>query len=223
MHNLKIAYIGISYKSIVQAKEWIASILKCNYCRESLILIVDTSGAESIDYCNDIESIDPCVRYLNPKNNLGYIGGGRYGKRYLDEQGFEFEYLVVSNVDLRFVSWSIPDEIMKYSIENVGVISPSIVDNGSDLNPYKINRTSKEQMQNRLLYYKYYRLQGLVDMLRIIRKNILKQKSKNEVYAPGTKIYMTHGACFIFHTSLFCSWWEFGLPNVFIRRRDLCF
>lgn len=201
--------IGINYKSTDETIKWVKSIISNNDISDIRIIVVDTS-AEFYDsnLSTLLNEIDRSIIYLNPNDNLGYFGGARYGKKYVDSQKWDFDFLIVSNVDLRFDSKNISYEIKKYLGNDVGVISPAILTGGIDINPYKVDRMNKKQMKRRLAYLKHPVLAKIVDCIRKIRK-----KRINKIKYPlGYEIYMTYGSCFIFTKHYFEVGADLNLP-----------
>ncbi len=85
--------------------------------------------------------------------------------------------------------------------KGVGLFSPRIIGRGGDLNPYRINRLTKRQIKNRILYFKYPQFRKIVDKLRELRKKY--KANEGSVCQPGAKMFMTYGACFIFCDNYF--------------------
>ena len=172
--------------------------------------MVDTSAEETDPELEGrLKAIDPGVIYLNPGKNLGYFGGARYGKEWLDREGTGFDALIVSNVDLTFETAGMAEIIRSYGDGETGVLAPAILEDGKDINPYKLERMNRKQQRRRILYLRCPALQKPVDMIRKIRK---KQIQENREYPDGMKIYMGYGACMIFLEKYFASGCDLNLP-----------
>lgn len=205
----EIIAIGVNYKSSNETLGWLESLMVCSDNDNVLAMIVDTSAEYTDATLKDmIAERFPEAIYLNPDNNLGYFGGIRYGKKYLDDNGIEFSALIISNVDLVFETEELGAAIKKYDRISTGVLAPSIISNGKDINPYKIHRMTKAQLRRRILYLQCPYLQKPVD---IIRKYLKRQRIKAE-YEDGQKIYMGYGACYVIFKRFFDLGGDLNLP-----------
>ena len=201
-----VVIIGINYCSSEETLKWIQSI---PVSERILTLVVDTSAEKTDPELEKaLKDYGANVVYLNPNENLGYFGGARYGLSWVRENEIAFEALIVSNVDLRFETQDLAVAIQSYDAENVGVLAPSILSDGKDMNPYKLERMTRAQQERRILYLKHPAFQKAVDLVRGIRK----QRQQTTEYPDGMKIYMGYGACFIFLKRYFDRGGNLDLP-----------
>ncbi len=207
--NYEIVILGVNYCTSDQTIEWMRSIRKQNRGNNILITVVDTS-AEKTDETLEaaLKIIDPEVLYLNPRQNLGYFGGARYGLNYMTDNHILFDSLIVSNVDLRFETENLAEVIHSYDQEKTGVLAPTILSGEKDMNPYKMERMTKAQQERRIQYLQHPYLQRGIDFVRKLRK-----KKNQEINWPdGQKIYMGYGACIIFMRRYFDLGGDLNLP-----------
>ena len=204
-----LVIIGVNYCTTGQTIEWAKNIREKNEGDSLLTVVVDTS-AEKTDgqLAGLLAAEDPGILYLNPGENLGYLGGARYGLNYLKKQGIRFDALIVANVDIRFETEHMVEAIRSYDGETVGVLAPSILADGKDMNPYKMERMTKAQQQRRILYLQFPLLQKPVDAIRRLRK----RQEQAVSHPDGEKIYMGYGACFIFLERYFEKGGDLDLP-----------
>ncbi len=202
----ELVIIGVNYCSSEQTLAWVQSIRANN---GTLIVVVDTSAEKTDPELEKrLRETGKNVMYLNPRENLGYFGAARYGLKWLQEKDIAFDALIVSNVDLRFETQNPAEIIRMYDTEGVGVLAPSILENGKDMNPYKLERMTRTQQERRILYLKHPAFQKAVDLIRGIRKK--RQQAVD--YPDGIKIYMGYGACFIFLRRYFDKGGDLNLP-----------
>lgn len=198
--------IGINYCSGDETLKWIRSIPED---KRILTVVVDTSAEKTDPELEKaLKDLREDVMYLNPGENLGYFGGARYGLSRVREKGIAFDALIVSNVDLRFETEDLVGVIQSYDAENAGVLAPSILSDGKDMNPYKLERMTRAQQERRILYLKHPAFQKGVDLIRGIRK----QRQQTAEYPDGMKIYMGYGACFVFLRRYFDRGGNLDLP-----------
>ncbi len=188
-------FIGVNYCSSDETCNWIRSILKLDGC--NLIVILDNSAERAdVTLADRISELSNDIIYINNGHNLGYMPGANYVYQEIKKWGFVFDFLVVSNVDLEFETKNYKQTLYAYDTDNVGIIAPAIVDNGKDLNPYRINKPTKRYQKFTLMYFKYPVFRSFLDCARKIKKR-LHHTSKTYI-EDGMKIYMPYGACFIF-------------------------
>ena len=86
-------------------------------------------------------------------NNLGYFGGARFGLEYARSSGIVFDWLIVSNVDLRFDPDSAVAGFAALDTNVIGVVAPNIISTatGRALNPFMRARPSMLRMH----FYKW--------------------------------------------------------------------
>lgn len=204
-----LVIIGVNYCTTGQTIEWVKSIREKNEGDAILIVVVDTSAEKTDEQLAALlKKEDPDIVYLNPRENLGYMGGARYGLNRMKEQEIRFDALIMANVDIRFEIEHMAGVIRGYDGENVGVLAPSIIADGKDLNPYKMERMTKAQQRRRILYLRFPLLQKPVDAIRRLHK----QNEQAVTHPDGEKIYMGYGACFIFMARYFEKGGDLDLP-----------
>ena len=204
-------FIGVNYDSTEETLNWIKSIKNHAGDYAYKIIVVDTSAEKTdLQLNNEIKKIDNSIEYINQYRNFGYFGGAGLGVQFVNDNKLEYDFLVVSNVDLMFDSDNFVGEILKKVREDIGVISPSIMSNQIDLNPYKLEKLTLAQMKRRLLYLKHPHLQWIVDIFRNLRKKKI-QKTRAQ-YPSNTEMYETYGACFIFSKYYFEKGADINLP-----------
>lgn len=191
-------YIGVNYNTPDKALEWADSIYKTN--PESLIVIVDNSKIENLDLKIKINKFGI---YKWSGKNLGYFNGAAYGLHSIEEE-YIFDWVVVSNVDIKLVTKNVDCILDKFP--NAGVIAPGIIsyDTGFDKNPYRLNRSSKKTLMIKKIAFSNSLFALIYGMISNLRNAIIRKKYRDvEKCNEGEKIYLPYGAVLYFSKCFF--------------------
>ena len=108
-----------------------------------LVLVDNSERHTSEQLFASIRAEHPEVLCVQPPQNLGYFGGASFGFSAFLSTGQEFDWVIVSNVDVEFHSPGFFTYLgSMVSLEDVGVVAPSILSGLShhDQNPFMRQR-----------------------------------------------------------------------------------
>jgi GT2 family glycosyltransferase len=141
---------------------------------------------------------------------LGYFGGAHFGLQRAGVYEAEFDYVVVSNVDLQLAS-SFLSELEAVAVaDDVGLIAPSIFSRHRkrDLNPKILHRLSPSRVRfyefvfsHRGTYLAYHIASVGADLVR--RLGPSRSSSTGAWAGPQQTLYAAHGALMIFTRAYF--------------------
>lgn len=190
-----ILIIPVNYNSYYSLKSYLESIeISLNAVGKSE-LAVDVVVA---DNSSEKETIDNSYKYIRKFevisiDNKGYFGGAFEVYNSI-KSIVQYDYVIISNVDLRVDESFFSILASKQLTEEIGWLAPAILSKqeNRDMNPKIANRYSKRQMQLLLMMYKYPIIKC------IYLKTMHKAKHRDEVVNHDEKdIYAGHGAMFI--------------------------
>lgn len=200
-------YIGVNYKTPEKAIEWVNSIHATN--PGSLIVLVDNSSEHDKELC---ENVKEKAIYIDSHNNLGYFNGAAYGLHEIEKK-YSFDWIVVSNVDLRLNTTNVDYLLDKFN--KAGVIAPSITsyDTGLDKNPYRLHRQSKRAVQIKKISFSNRIFANFFSSLSNFRNKLIRIKyKKKKKCEEGTAIYLPYGAALFFSAKYFSSGCKIDFP-----------
>lgn len=191
--NYKMVYIGVNFHTPNEAMMWIESIKPEN----QLIIIVDNTENKDFRLKHLIENYEKTnLIYLDTKANLGYLNAANYGYQYLVWKKVDFEWIVVSNVDVELVSHNCFDVLDEYNY--AGIIAPGIISKDSDIdkNPYRMRRGSKRNMLIKKIAFSNVLFYSIFNGVSVLRNKIMYKKLDGQKKCEdGTHIYLPYGAC----------------------------
>ncbi|MGK7389599.1 MAG: hypothetical protein ACNS60_04585 [Candidatus Cyclobacteriaceae bacterium M2_1C_046] len=163
------------------------------------------------------------IHLLKTSDNLGYFGGINYLIKYLGNEIYKYDFVIVSNNDIEFEDKDIFKKLKKYPIDpSIGCIAPTILlkDKNIDQNPlFKSKITNKYILYNSFFLSNYY-LMKLRHLLANIKKNI-KSNYLNRTYEKSkTTIFAPHGS-FIILTKYFFLQGGYIDTNFFLYGEEL--
>jgi GT2 family glycosyltransferase len=142
------------------------------------------------------------VMLFRPPTNLGYFGGARYGLERAKYLGLSSDWVVVSNVDVRFSPSLVAAALAGQDPGKVGVVGPSIRSSLSnrDLNPFMSSRPSRFRMRAYrhifATYWGFAAYSALSDFANRLRQRRVLVEREEAIYA-------AHGAFLIFSREFF--------------------
>ena len=242
----RIVTIGVNYYTDALALRFVRDATAASSGTSMQIVLVDNSDrADSIEFFDLIHVENPDVLCVKPPHNLGYFGGASFGFNAFLRTGQEFDWVIVSNVDVEFRSAEFFARLREMGpTEDIGVVAPSILSGLShhDQNPFMLERPSRTRMEfYRLLYRSYYLLNAYALLSAIYRRvrHIFRRRSLGSEQAGsrsqegvletgsavpsarGRSIYAPHGACVIFSRRFFSEGGSLDLP-VFLFGEEIC-
>lgn len=135
---------------------------------------------------NDLNEIKISSQIFEPGENLGYLHGCLYGFK---EFGEEYEWAVISNTDIDFVSDSFFSKLLDNHYDSkIGCIGPDITlkVTGKQQNPFALSRPGNALMKFRKVVYANYFLYRLYYVLSDIKNKISHTETRKEnEYAYG--------------------------------------
>lgn len=210
--------MAVNYNSPIETIDFVVSLSRLKDCDSLQVMIIENSNKDQ----RDTDLAANCRQYLRdliivetPWNH-NYFGSVNYGLRSHGLDPVDFEYFIISNVDILFNDFSILCKLLSLELKNVGIIAPSVVSTakGVDQNPYMTKRIKW------ILFYYYLLIRQNVFFTTVHEKltDYLRSKKANKFTNKplATEIYAPHGAFIIFTQLYFksqCSI-DFGL-NLF--------
>jgi len=231
-NSKRIVIIAISYQSDEEVLQFVTNISEMADDKFIDLIIVDnTERLDSDKLFQQINELYPLATCLKPKNNLGYFGGANFAyKEVIQEGNVDFEWLVVSNVDVRFSDKNFFKELRRinYIDKNIGILAPAIISEKSwrDLNP----RLSRRPKSNTMHTYKYifsnvvfvniyeiiakikYYLKNKIHLSTIIKKLFCIHYHQQENKQDLIDIYAPHGSCILFSKEYFTKGGKLDYP-----------
>lgn len=191
---MNIAIICVNYNSHSALLDYLHSIekayLKNNQKDNLSIYIADNSCKKQPIK----DSFSYNLIHLYSGKNIGYFGGVQFIIKKAKIELKEYDYIIVSNVDLK-LSENFFVQLSSYKFEDrIGCVAPSIysLKEKRDRNPKLITRPSKKKLVFQKLLYKY----PILDML-YVKLLYSKRRKKFQNHSEGF-IYAAHGSFFIF-------------------------
>jgi len=217
----KILFLCVNYNSYDELRGYLISVEEASkICKDKIqidVVIADNTieGRKTIDTSN-LKSI--IVDFKPYHQNLGYMGAVmKLIKDIGSEKVTNYDFVIISNVDLLLTETFFTNLLSKEINKNVGWIAPKILSlsENKDRNPKILKRPSKQHLRKLLTMFKYpilYRF--YYDFIYKLRKKKLQTISNNKIYAGHgsmmifTKYFMLknakfHFPCFLFGEELF--------------------
>ena len=210
---MKILLICINYKSDKETLLFVEEVLTLPCDCDMDLVVVDNNCAVSSDV---LETSLNAVGHKHGKNllyfktsqNLGYFGGARHGlSRYLSAHSMP-EWVIVSNVDIKFISKDFMHQLANRNDTNdaVGVVAPSIISgvDGRDQNPLMLRRPHRSRMAFYTCIYRSVILVNLYEILSLVKKSLIgRWRGASTTPSEFKTIYAPHGSFMIFSRQYF--------------------
>jgi len=223
--NSPILVIAVTFESDDSTLRFVQNISTMSKGEYVNIVIVDNSERDdSKVFFTRLRDANPRVICVKTPKNLGYFGGANYGFQNYLKSGQDFDWVIISNVDIVFKDKNFFSNMRKMEdYEGIGVVAPSIWSNKSlhDQNPKILDRPSNRKMEfYRLIYQNLITMNiyGLFAIVKHIFRYLLwnqflarLRRTRNshseygsEKYPNDMKsIYAPQGACIIFSHRFF--------------------
>ena len=161
---------------------------------EKIVLLVTCNKCMNVKkLINDLNEIKISSQIFEPGENLGYLHGCLYGFK---EFGEEYEWAVISNTDIDFVSDSFFSKLLDNHYDSkIGCIGPDITlkVTGKQQNPFALSRPGNALMKFRKVVYANYFLYRLYYVLSDIKNKISHTETRKE----NEYVYGVHGSVVI--------------------------
>lgn len=190
----KIIILCVNYNSYDSLNHYLASINEAFLETKNKFLLSVYIGDNSLNSQKISDDYAFDVRHYVSGDNLGYFGGVEYAIKQSNVDLSEFDYIIISNVDLT-IDKKFFDELLKADTDEcVGCIAPSIfsLSDNRDRNPKIISRPGKKKLVVQRLLYRY----PILDRIYVsffYAKRRLKLQNHSEGY-----IYAAHGSFIVF-------------------------
>lgn len=195
---MKILIVAVNYNTYSELDCFLQSVV------ESLKECVSQTVVDIIVVDNSTEKVDVDVtKYLLlnikvvPLDNLGYLGGAQRVINNLDDKSV-YDYIAISNVDLKLDQSFLPN-LSAYKLSNeVGWLAPSVYSLLEGRDKKTLSRPSKRKFEMLCMLFKYPLL------FKVYRKSLYLRKRQSTELCETHEVYSGHGA-FILLTKHFFS------------------
>ena len=201
---MKIAFIAVNYNNWHISANYVSSVKSMNnFSKHDIHLIIVDNASLIDDYAllkKEIEGIDR-VTLVRSEENLGYFGGLNYGIKQIDYKSFD--YVIAGNNDLIFTRNFIDLLEKKEYANNQTVIVPDLMTvNGIHQNPQFIDVPSKKRQLGYRLYYSWYPISIIIDILYGLKRKRVIEEKKNKI-DKSIEIFQCTGALMLFRPDFF--------------------
>ena len=188
MKQLAIAIYCVNYHSYDSLHNYLRSIEKAagkaGKAEEVSVIVADnTIPAEPLTY----NPTQFSLKVFTTGNNLGYFGAVEYAFKQV--QPADFDYIIISNVDVLMTEDSIV-ELTKTNLNtSIGWIAPRLYSTTHqfDWNPQAISRYPKKKLRIMQFLFKH-------PFLLFLKQRIFHQYRHITSYPAGADIYAAHGS-----------------------------
>lgn len=189
----KIAISVICYDNEKEILEFADKLSRQNDSGKIVLLVTCNKCTDVKKLINDLNKIKIYSQVFEPKENLGYLHGCLYG---FEEFSDEYEWAIISNTDIDFVSDSFFSKLLNSHYDSkIGCIGPDITlkVTGKQQNPFALSRPGNTLMKFRKVVYGNYFLYRLYYALSDIKNKISHTKTQKE----NGYVYGVHGSIII--------------------------
>ena len=213
---MKIAFFCVNYNSTKELLGYLDSIEKAYTDKSHHVTVIVTDNSQN--QSNIKSSYSFSFSYIFSGKNLGYLGGITYGIKKSGLNLAEFDYIIISNVDIKIEETFFSKLFQMKIAEDIGCIAPSIISSKEkcDRNPEIIQRTSRNKLNILRIMYKH-------PLIYLMYRNTLYRwrRSKVQKYPRGY-IYAPHGSFMIF-TNRFAKFLQLMRYPVFLFGEEIYF
>jgi len=184
----KVLIVCVNYNSYQELSSYLDSINGASK-REKLVsvkvIVADNSPSLQVQSYNGYDSIDVETRHFD---NLGYLGAAQSIINSSNDIR-EYDYIVISNVDLTLKKDFFEQLASLHFDEDVAMIAPQIwsEEEHRDRNPKIISRYSRTKLKILQMFYRY-------PILDRIYTRTAYQRKKKFAPTPERDIYAGHGS-----------------------------
>jgi GT2 family glycosyltransferase len=202
-NKIKVCLVCVCYNAYEDTLRLLNSIEHAFSIVSDLALtVVLSDNSTSVQGAKLIERVNFSYNYIYIKNdNVGYFPAFNLGVKATKECVEDFDYIIVSNVDLAMDS-DFFNSLKSLKLKNnIGLVAPKIISDssGNDSNPKMKSRPTKRQISIMRLLCSSPVLFSLYQKLSILKLNFRKQP-KNTITGTNNdvRMYGAHGAFMIF-------------------------
>lgn len=197
----KVVFVCVNYNTPLIVPRFVRSALTLRGAEQVQVVVVDNPGNSGERL--PLGAVDSRVTYVQPRDNLGYIGGAAYGLAAFLRAHSLPEWVIVSNVDLEFASEDFLERLTTFTYgEQVGILAPRVHSllTRAEQNPYMRRRPTSLRMQAYTWLSSSYAVAMAYEVAAMVWKRVrgprLNKGCLERIYAP-------HGSCMIFHRRYF--------------------
>lgn len=195
---MKILIVAVNYNTYSELDTFLQSVEESlKECVSKIfvdIVVVDNSTKKD----NVDVSKYPLLNIkVAPLDNLGYLGGAQHVINNLEEKSV-YDYIAISNVDLKMDQSFLPN-LMSYKLsKEVGWLAPSVFSLLEGRDKKTLSRPSKRKFQLLCLIFKYPLL------FKAYRRSLYLRKRQSAELSKTHDIYSGHGAFILLTKRFFC-------------------
>lgn len=189
---VKVIIFCVNYNSFNELGSYLNSLEISVAATDVELTVVVTDNSDSFKRIDKKYPFE--IVHLYTGSNLGYFGGISYGIKNSNKLISEYDYSIISNVDLQ-VQDNFFDELANLNIsEEIGCIAPKIFSIGEnrDRNPKVLERYSKRKLEILKLMYRFPVLNNLYTLF------FFRKRRKKVETSEQKMIYAAHGSFMIF-------------------------
>lgn len=204
--RLKVLCVCLAYYNHAEVRSYVAKVLKQFMAVDLQVVVVENTPGHSYKDNGWLFAADEewsnNVRVVGAGENLGYFGGMRFGVNAASEFYEKFDWVILSNTDIDFISEGVPD-VFYTSEENLAVVAVGVVSSvsGNDQNPMYISRPSRLKFKVLGFVYRFYVLAVLQRMVSILKRKI--RPAVGHGLSGLDSIYAAHGSFICISRSFF--------------------
>lgn len=189
---MKVVFLCVNYNTYEQTNNYLKSLDEASAEANVDVTVVVADNSDKVDELSkDYNGLN--VKHIITNSNLGYFNAIRYCVQKSGIKISDYDYCVISNVDLYISKDFFINLCSKKYPMNIGCIAPSIwsQSEAKDRNPKILSRPSKRK----LIALKYmYSIPIIFDLY----TKLIYRNRKPVKYQNGIEIYAPHGSFMLF-------------------------
>ena len=189
---MKVVIFCVNYNSYDELNTYLESLRDAvKYCKTELTVVVADNSKIIKEKRSEYE-FD--LIHINTNGNLGYFGGAIYGIQNCGKELSSYDYIIISNVDLKVDKEFFCQLLCLQTPDSIGCIAPKIYSIGEkrDRNPKVLERYSLKKLKGLRLMYKYPVLDYIYRIIFFVKRRQRVENSTQEI------IYAAHGSFMLF-------------------------
>lgn len=199
--------VAVNYNTPEETIEYVRSLSYLQQAESLLVLIVENSKQElrTPELKGRLTEIIKDLIFVETPENKNYFGSVNYGLAITQLRPADFDYFIISNVDILVNDTAFLTKLYGLAVEQTGMIAPSVFSllKEGDQNPYLLKRFRKS-------YFYYYRIIYQHILFTMLHEKVVtslrQSKPKTEKpkkQAERQRIFAAHGAFMIFLKAFF--------------------
>jgi GT2 family glycosyltransferase len=195
-----IVIIAVSYFGSTDLGPYLLSLQEQSTQSWHLVVVDNSEDEAEHQALREVLQNESRTQLLRASTNLGYLGGGRWGRQ--ESTVTDADWIIISNTDIRLGATDTLAQLAAITEPSVGIVAPSIKADwdGRDQNPYKAARPTPAQMKLRVRVLSNPVLAQTLILVLAMRRKLSKNYSAPKV---GGQIYAPHGSFVAFGRTFF--------------------